>query len=61
MSDLVENPEDRFSRVVAHFDNLTVILIHSGASCSKLMMLFVNDSLKFQMAILQIQCYFLLK
>ena len=32
----------------------------SGASCSKLTMSLVNDSLKFQMAILQIQCYFLL-
>ena len=32
-----------------------------GASCSKLTMLFVNDSIKFQMAILQIHCYFLLK
>ena len=31
------------------------------ASCSKLMMSLVNDSLKFQMAILQIHCYFLLK
>ena len=33
----------------------------SGASCSKLKMSLVNDSLKFQMAILQIHCYFLLK
>ena len=33
----------------------------SGASCSKLTMLFFNNSLKFQMAILQIHCYFLLK
>ena len=32
-----------------------------GASCSKLKMSLVNDSLKFQMAILQIRCYFLLK
>ena len=31
-----------------------------GASCSKLMMLLVNNLLKFQMAILQIHCYFLL-
>ena len=31
------------------------------ASCSKLTMSLVNDSLKFQMAILQIHCYFLLK
>ena len=61
VSDLVGNPVDRFSGVVAHFDNLTVILIHSGASWSKLTMLLVNDLLKFQMAILQIQCYFLLK
>ena len=30
----------------------------TGASCSKLMMSLVNDSLKFQMAILQIHCYF---
>ena len=33
----------------------------SGASCSKLTMSLVNDSLKFQMAILQIHSYFLLK
>ena len=34
-----------------------------GASCSKLhvMMSLVNDLLKFQMAILRIHCYFLLK
>ena len=31
-----------------------------GPSCSKLMMSLFNDSLKFQMAILQIHCYFLL-
>ena len=30
-------------------------------SCSKLMTSLVNDTLKFQMAILQIHCYFLLK
>ena len=30
----------------------------SGASCSKLTMLLVNDLLKFQMAIIQIHCYF---
>ena len=30
-------------------------------SCSKLTTSLVNDSLKFQMAILQIHCYFLLK
>ena len=33
----------------------------SGPSCSKLTMALVNDLLKFQMAILQIHCYFLLK
>ena len=33
----------------------------SGASCSKLTTSLVNNSLKFQMAILQIHCYFLLK
>ena len=33
----------------------------TGARCSKLKMLLVNDSLKFQMAILQIHCYFLLE
>ena len=33
----------------------------SGPSCSKLTMSLVNDSLKFQMAILQIHCHFLLK
>ena len=33
----------------------------AGTSCSKLTMSLVNDSLKFQIAILQIQCYFLLK
>ena len=33
----------------------------TGASCSKLMMLLVNDLLKFQMAILEIHCYFCLK
>ena len=32
-----------------------------GASCSKLTMSLINDLLKFQMAILQIHCYFLLK
>ena len=32
-----------------------------GASFSKLTMWLVNDSLKFEMAILQIHCYFLLK
>ena len=32
-----------------------------GASCSKLTMSLVTDSLKFQMAILQIHCYFWLK
>ena len=32
-----------------------------GPSCSKLTMSLVSDSLKFQMAILQIHCYFLLK
>ena len=31
-----------------------------GSSCSKLTTSLVNDSLKFQMAILQIHCYFLL-
>ena len=31
-----------------------------GASCSKLIMSLENDSLKFQTAILQIHCYFLL-
>ena len=35
--------------------------LKSGASCSKLTMSLVKDSLKFQMAILQIHCYFLLK
>ena len=35
--------------------------IKPGASCSKLMMSLVNDLLKFQMAILQIHCHFLLK
>ena len=30
-------------------------------SCSKLTMSLVNDSLKFLMAIIQIQCYFWLK
>ena len=34
--------------------------IKPGASCSKLTISLVNDSLKFQMAILQIHCYFLL-
>ena len=29
----------------------------TGTSCSKLTMSIVNDSLKFQMAILQIHCY----
>ena len=38
-----------------------VILPNPGPSCSKLTMLLVNDSLKFQMAIIQIHCYFLLK
>ena len=33
----------------------------SGASCSKFTTLLFNDSLKFQMAILQIHCNFLLK
>ena len=33
----------------------------TGPSCSKLTMSLVNDSLKFQMAILQIHCYFLCK
>ena len=33
----------------------------TGPSCSKLTMSLVNDSLKFQMAILRIRCYFLLK
>ena len=37
------------------------IIKSSGPSCSKLTMSLVNDSLKFQMAILQIHCYFLLK
>ena len=32
----------------------------TGTSCSKLTMLLVNDSLKFQMAILQINYYFFL-
>ena len=31
-------------------------IMPSGASCSKLTMSIVNDSLKFQMAILQIHC-----
>ena len=31
-----------------------------GATCSKLTMSLVNNSLKFQMAILQIHCYFFL-
>ena len=35
---------------------------HQGpAQCSKLTMSLINDLLKFQMAILQILCYFLLK
>ena len=33
----------------------------AGASCSKLTISLINDSLKFQMAILQIHCYFLVK
>ena len=33
----------------------------TGTSCSKLTMLLVCNSLKFEMAILQIHCYFLLK
>ena len=33
----------------------------TGASCSKLTISLVNDSLKFQMALLQIHYYFLLK
>ena len=33
----------------------------SGPSCSKLTMLLVNNSLKFQMAILQIQLFFVEK
>ena len=32
-----------------------------GLRCSKLTMSLVNDLLKFQMAIVQIHCYFLLK
>ena len=47
----------------------SIILVNSillseckpGPSCSKLTMSLVNDSLKFQMAISQIHCYFLLK
>ena len=41
--------------------NLGPDALQPGASCSKLTMSLVNDSLKFQMAILQIHCYFLLK
>ena len=33
----------------------------SGASCSKLKMVLVNDSLEFQMATLQIHCYLFVK
>ena len=32
-----------------------------GASCSKLTVSLVNNSFKFQMAILQIHCYFFIK
>ena len=39
---------------------LSTFLSTPGPSCSKLTML-INDLLKFQMAILQIHCYFLLK
>ena len=39
----------------------TPLLLKHGTSCSKLTMLLVNDALKFQMAILQIHCYSLLK
>ena len=35
--------------------------VSTGPSCSKLMLSLVNDSLKFQIAILQKHCYFLLK
>ena len=41
--------------------NLPTGLSFHGASCLKLMMPLVNDSLKFQMAILQIHCHLLLK
>ena len=37
------------------------VLSKSGPSCSKLAMSLVNVSLKFQVLILQIHCYFLLK
>ena len=36
-------------------------IFQSGAICSQLMMLFLYDSLKFQVAKLQLHCYFLLK
>ena len=39
-------------------DNVTVIATTTGPSCSKLTMSLVNDSLKFQMAVLQIQLLF---
>ena len=39
----------------------SIIDTFTGPSCSKLTTSLLNDSLKFQMAILQIQCYFLLK
>ena len=41
--------------------HMQLVNCHSGTSCSKLRMLLVNDSLKFQMATLQMHCYFLLK
>ena len=39
---------------------IVIVASRSGASCSKLMVSLVNDSLKFQMTILQIHVYTLL-
>ena len=54
---------DRYIEIFTEINhNMTAVKCNrSGPSCSKLTTSLVNDSLKFQMAILQIHYYFLLK
>ena len=47
-----------FNRITRIEKNMICYKSKSGASCSKLTKSLVNDSLKFQMAKLQIHCHF---
>ena len=61
MSDLVGSSMFVFSACHGLYYLPVYVFVMFGASCSKLTTSLVNDSFKFQMAILQMHCHFLLK